>query len=227
MNTDTDITNKLPCYIIHYTKNRERFDYLVNEIFPVLVASNLFSKLQIITDLDKQHEIVKQKTYNSSLSRAQNSCTSKHFLAWNLFSNSEYQNSLVLEDDILFEERLTESPEEIIKELENMLSQLTEEHNFITLGAGLHQHADSNGLTKKTYGRSTDSYIISRKFLEYHDEKSFTFDVPIGHYIDRILNENNDFLWWFEPTIFRQGTHNNIYESNISKFYKLQKLFNV
>ena len=218
----------MKCYISHYTKNTARLEYLQHKLIPILTRSNLFTDIVIIDHFDKNNPVIKELEKNHVLSGPKISNLKKHFLAWEMFKESNDNFCFVFEDDVMFEERLENlSENQIIKELENMLSQLTEEHNFITLGAGLHQHADSNGLTKKTYGRSTDSYIISRKFLEYHDEKSFTFDVPIGQYIDRILNENNDFLWWFEPTIFRQGTHNNIYESNISKFYKLQKLFNV
>ncbi len=221
-------TNNVTCYIIHYTKNAERLSYLENEVFPVLIDSNLFKKITIINELDKQDSKIKNISKKSVCTRGEISCTQKHFKAWEMFSEDNDEHCLVLEDDILFEERLIKAGKtEIITELKKFFDSINRDYNFMTLGAGLHQHGDNLGFNKKTNGRSPDSYVISKKFLEYHDEDSFDYDIPIGFYIDKVLNENNDYLWWYEPTIFRQGTHNNIYKSNISRFYKIQNFFNL
>ena len=221
-------TNDVTCYIIHYTKNAERLSYLENEVFPILIDSNLFKKITLINELDKQDSNIKNLSKKSLLTRAEISVTLKHFKAWEIFSQDNDEHCLVLEDDILFEERLIKAGKtEIIAELKTFFNSIDQEYNYMTLGAGLHQHGDNLGFNKKTNGRSPDSYVISKKFLEYHDEESYEYDLPIGHYIDKILNKNKDYLWWYEPTIFRQGTHNNFYKSNISRFYKLQKFFNV
>tara|TARA_E500000178_G_C17038427_1_gene764932 strand:- start:8045 stop:8752 length:708 start_codon:yes stop_codon:yes gene_type:complete len=206
----------MKCYISHYSKNKERLLYLEEKIIPVLSRSNLFTEIIIVEDLDREHTEIKKLNKLYSLSAPKISNIKKHFLAWEMFKKSKDELCFVFEDDVMFEKRLEIlSEKKIIDELKNMLAKVTDEHNFITLGSGLHQHGDSDGLTKKTYGRSTDSYVISKKFLEYHDEESFEYDLPIGHYIDKILNENNDYLWWYEPTIFRQGSQNNIYKSSI------------
>lgn len=221
-------TNNVTCFIIHYTRNTERLSYLENEVFPILVESNLFKKIIIIKELDKQDIKIKKISKNSEMTKAEISCTKKHFKAWEMFAQSNDEHCLVLEDDILFEERLLKSGKvEIILELKTFFENIHKDYNFITLGAGLHKHGDNLGFNKKTYGRSPDSYVISKKFLEYHNESSFQHDMPIGFYIDKILNENNDYLWWYEPTIFRQGTHNNLYKSNISRYYRIKKLFNL
>ncbi len=215
----------MKCYISHYSKNTERLLFLKEKLIPVLTRSNLFTEIIIVEDLDREHPEIKKLNKLYTLSAPKISNLKKHFLAWEMFKKSKDDFCLVFEDDVMFEERLEISSEkEIIDELKNMIAQITDEHNFITLGSGLHQHGDSDGLTKKTNGRSTDSYIISKKFLEYHDEESFQYDLPIGHYIDKILNKNKDYLWWYEPTIFRQGSQNNIYKSSI--FTKSEKIIN-
>jgi len=218
----------IPCYIIHYTKNVDRLNFLKKQIFPTLIESSLFSEITLITEFDKQNKFIKSISKNSLLTRAEISCTKKHFSAWEQFYKTEKNYCLILEDDILFEERIESSMEEQIKELSLLFSKIKKSYNYITIGAGLHKHGDKGkDFTPRKYGRSPDSYIISREFLNYHKENLFNNDLPIGFYIDKILSENGDFLWWYEPTIFRQGTHNNIYKSNISRFYRLKKFFNL
>ena len=67
-----------------------------------------------------------------------------------MFKKSKDELCLVFEDDVMFEKDLRyQVRKKIIDELKSMLAQVTDKHNFITLGSGLHQHGDSDGLTKK------------------------------------------------------------------------------
>jgi GR25 family glycosyltransferase involved in LPS biosynthesis len=206
----------MKCYISHYSKNKDRLRYLENHFLPILRESGLFTQIILIRDFDRENKQIKQLAKGKKLPLPKVSNVKKHFKAWEIFSQDNDEHCLILEDDILFEERLMKAGKtEIFKELKTFLDSIHQDYNYITLGAGLHQHGDNLGFNKKTHGRSPDSYVISKKFLEYHDEESFEYDLPIGHYIDKILNENNDYLWWYEPTIFRQGSQNNIYKSSI------------
>lgn len=216
----------MKCYISHYSKNRDRLRYLEKHFLPILRESGLFTQIILIRDFDRESKQVKQLAKVNKLSPPKISNIKKHFKAWEMFSQDNDQYCLVLEDDVLFEERLIKAGKtETITELKNCFNSIDQNYNFITLGSGLHQHGDNLGFNKKTTGRSTDSYIISKKFLKYHDEQTFGYDLPIGHYIDKILNRNNDYLWWYEPTIFRQGSQNNIYKSSI--FTLSEKIINI
>jgi GR25 family glycosyltransferase involved in LPS biosynthesis len=198
------------CYIIHYTKNVERLENYKKDLFLKLRSLPFIKSIHIITDFDREHEFIKN-IKNSRLKTGELSCSKKHFEAWRLFKETTDEYCMVLEDDLLYEDR-----ENFVNEMTKMYNEIKSNYNVITFGSGLERHADKKGFTPMTHGRCTDSYIISKKFLEYHENEIYT--LPIGHYMNNIMIKNDDLFYYYEPTIVKQGSQNNYYTTDIRNY---------
>ena len=191
----------MDCYIIHYTKLTSRLEYLEKNIFPILRSLSFIKNIVVITDFDKEHPFFKGKN-NGRLS-----CSKKHFESWEYFRKSTDNYCMVLEDDVIVEDHILNAKDEF----EKMFNSLKPEYNIVTFGSGLHWRGPSTGFNPKTKGRCTEAYIITKKFLSFHTGEIYS--MPIGHYMNKIINNNKDFWYWYEPTIFKQGSQDNTYKS--------------
>ena len=198
------------CYIIHYTKYKERLDNYRDVLIPKLKELGFIKDVRIISSYDREDPFIKS-IGNTGLKTGELSCSKKHFEAWRLFKESGDNLCMVLEDDLLIEEGV-----DFMGEFMNMYNNIKENYNIITFGSGLQMHAKSKGFTGNKKGRCTDSYIISRRFLEYHEKENYL--IPIGHYMNEIVSKNGDMWYWYEPTIFKQGSQNDYYKTDIRNY---------
>ncbi len=198
------------CYIIHYTKYVDRLNNYKNDLIPKLKSLDFIKDVHIISEYDREDQFIKN-IKGAALKSGELSCSKKHFEAWRLFKESGDNLCMILEDDLLYEDS-----DNFFKEITNMYNNILVNYNIVTFGSGLNKHSKNMGFTANKTGRCTDSYIISRRFLEYHEKENYT--LPIGHYMNKLITQNSDFWYWYEPTIFKQGSQNNYYTTDIRNY---------
>ncbi len=199
----------MDCYIIHYTKNENRKKYMEENILPKLKEKHI-KNFFWITDFDRETPFIQAlpNTYTSGAL----SCNKKHYEAWRLFGESGEDYCLVLEDDVLFEKGI-----DFTKEFENVLRIKKPDDILISIGSGIERHGKKKGMNKVKDGRCTDSYILHKSFLPlFNGHEEYTLN--IGHYMNRIMKNANMMWTWYEPTIFKQGSQNGTYGTDIRDF---------
>jgi hypothetical protein len=99
---------------------------------------------------------------------------------------------------------------------------------MLFIGDGCNMHIDSNILENLNTNifknndyltRCMDSYLISKKccikLLEYLKNITNKIELPIDHWLNIYLKNNNANIYWAEPTIVTQGTSNGLFYSSI------------
>jgi glycosyl transferase, family 25 len=161
---------------------------------------------------------------NSTLSPAQQSCALKHWQAHQLIVERKLDRALILEDDVIL------SPEFQTVFNRMMLEDLAIVGPHVTfLGCGGHYYVGPdevrNGqlLYPRNQGKFADSYIISLAaatrridWIEAHGIAR-----PIDHLFEQIDRELGTPMFWLEPPIVEQGSHNGAFGSALDKSHPL------
>jgi glycosyl transferase family 25 len=150
----------------------------------------------------------------------------KHIFVYKEISE-KYNEALILEDDVIL-------GDDFMNKLSIYMSQLPSDYDMLFVGEGLvNMHVPSDQLkpgvniyetsadpTCWGYGGSSkcsDSYIVSKKcattLINYvWKEKT---SLPVDHWINLAVKENNLKVFWAEPTIAQQGTQIGVFKTSI------------
>jgi glycosyl transferase family 25 len=168
---------------------------------------------------------LKQRLFrDDSLSPAQQSCALKHWQAHRLIVERQISRALVLEDDVILSSAFWPALEGLMRE-ELVLG----DPHVTFLGCGGHYYVPHDQirpgqwLYPRNQGKFADSYILSlktaKKRLDWIDRHGIT--QPIDHTFEHIDRELGTPMFWLEPPVVEQGSHNGMFSSTLDKSHPL------
>ena len=159
-----------------------------------------------------------------ALSPAQQSCALKHWQAHVLAEQRGHERVLVLEDDVILAPDFTAVLERVLREEGAIAGP-----HVTFLGCGGHYYVPKADiepgrlLYRRDQGKFADSYLINRsavqrrlKWLGQHG-----IEQPIDHQFEAIDRETGTAMYWLEPPIVEQGSHNGQFRSTLEASYPL------
>ena len=210
-------------YVIHYTPLKERKQFLLNE----------FSKHSLIyhfiEDYDRENlsdeDLKIFDTNKVKLSMCSNII--KHIDAYRNIMNNEYKYSLILEDDVILDDKFEDK-------LNKGLEQLPDDYDMLFIGNGCNLHIPlikrrpdkfiyKRGREPTVWGgnggtRCTDSYLVSKKgakkLMSYISKLEGAINMPSDWWLNQVIRDLKLEIYWMEPTIVTQGTENGKFKSS-------------
>lgn len=177
----------------------------------------------ITSEIDEMYFSSKTLTFN------QKSCALKHIYALKKIVARNINCALILEDDVILLENFIDILEKSKSEEMNLPK------NHVTfLGCGGHYYINKNEIIigkyiyKKNQGKFADSYLITqdaaRHRLKWLEKNKI--NKPIDHFFEIIDRHQKTEMYWLEPPITEQGSHNGVFGSTLEKSHPLwfQKL---
>jgi glycosyl transferase family 25 len=160
----------------------------------------------------------------ASLSPAQQSCALKHWHAHVLAAERGLGRVLVLEDDVI----LAADFSAVLARALNEEMAIAEPH-VTFLGCGGHYYVPKEDLRpgrllyRRNQGKFADSYIVEagavRRRLDWI--AAHGIDRPIDHLFEAIDRECGTPMYWLEPPIVEQGSHNGRFGSALEPSHPL------
>ena len=204
-------------YIVHFEGLKDRKSYIDNEIINKQKVG--FDNFEyIISSVDSDREILKNTNYvynsdrwTSKLSDVEICNYEVQKSVWKKISESGIGYALIVEDDIilvddyenLFEKLISDYPDDCdicyISECSNIRPNIRYNKNFY--------------LEKRS--RCCVAYVISKSACEKLISVE-NFYQPVDHHLNFIKEKLELKYYWFEPTLFKQGSEHN-YKSNSGK----------
>ena len=140
----------------------------------------------------------------------------KHRQVYEKIREQNIQTALVLEDDVLFEE-------DFENRFNQQLLSSPKGWDCIFPGSGCNLHIPNHDLEpgrtsyRKTHPASkcTDSYLITGNFVKRMLETMPTHTLPIDYEMSYQFFVNSAQVYWWEPTLIRQGSQVGLYRSEI------------
>jgi GR25 family glycosyltransferase involved in LPS biosynthesis len=216
-------------YVIHYTPLIERKQFLLNEF-------NKHSLIyHFIEDYDRENLSNKElRLFNTNRVRLP-MCSNimKHIDAYKNIMNNEYKYSLILEDDVILDDKFGDI-------LNKGLEQLPDDYDMLFIGnaGGCNLHIDPSRIKAEQFiykkcreitkpgnhweghgaTRCTDSYLVSKKaakkLINYVSNlKERAIDEASDWWLNRVIRELELDIYWLEPTIVLQGSATGKYKS--------------
>uniref|UniRef100_A0A6C0BSQ7 Glycosyl transferase family 25 domain-containing protein n=1 Tax=viral metagenome TaxID=1070528 RepID=A0A6C0BSQ7_9ZZZZ len=239
-------------YVVHCKQYPERYTYL-QKIFDTLnipkdyydfvvhthksdmTDETVLKYYTVDTDIrDKELKIIGENTYlTKDISRGNISCGINHINIWQKVTETEYNNVLVLEDDIIFQQ-------DTIKNLVEATMQLPKKFSFCSLeeGAGLKvtnyitKNIDQDVMFYKVPDgrmRCTGSYITNketcRRLLTFNTKRKFSLEIDMQLWLYGKLKLID--VYWAYPPVFVQGSQNGTYVSGIQNTNGVNESHNV
>lgn len=216
-------------YIIHYTPLFERKKYLEKTLplfnIPFEFKTNFDRSSKEINDInlidlskgneDKRNAILSQSglSVNTGANKpALKAIILEHYHIFKEFINSDFENILVLEDDVIFDEKFFTT-------YQKYLDQLPEDYDVLYLGSGcnlkLPYHTDELiGLHPNRHSRCADSYVISKKAAI----NVYNTCLPLYCNWDWELNYQQQLhrmnVYWVTEPLVNQGSEGGNYNSS-------------
>ncbi|TAG35452.1 MAG: glycosyl transferase [Polaromonas sp.] len=218
----TSLPAGLPAiFVIHATKFIERRRLIEEQM------SRFGMIFEFILDFDTTDispEIHQKFFRNSELLPAQQSCALKHWEAMMLIVKRQLPRALVLEDDVILASNFLEVLNRMMRE---ELSIITPHVTF--LGCGGHYYIPHEEievdrlLYPRNQGKFADSYIVSLDAAQRRIDWIAEHGIPrpIDHLFEQIDREQQNAMFWLEPPIVEQGSHNGTFGSTLEKSYPL------
>lgn len=165
---------------------------------------------------DLSSESVRKYLRGSGLSSGQQSCALKHFHAFQLMVERNWQRALILEDDVILAPDFIEGIQDAIRESSGIQGPHV---LFIGSGGNLYTPRSIRVPGKRLYraakGRLTEAYIIGREaatirmqWIERHG-----IVLPADNLFDRIDQETGIASYWLEDPVVEQGSKNGTFRS--------------
>jgi len=150
------------------------------------------------------------------LKKSEISLLYKHIQIYNKIINENIKTCLVLEDDVIFDNNF-------INNFNLNLSKTPKDWDFIFIGNGCNlsipeeQRIIGTVAYKKEHPASkcTDSYIIKKKSAEKILNTINTFTFPIDFELNYQMFKHGMNVYWWEPSIVKQGSQSGLYQSEI------------
>lgn len=209
-------------YVIHYTPLLERKQFLLKEF-------NKHSLIyHFIEDYDQEklsdEDLKIFDTNKVKLSMCSNII--KHIDAYRNIMNNKYKYSLILEDDVILDDKFEDK-------LNKSLKQLPDNYDMLFIGNGCNFHIPLVEPLKFIYKkcreptswggnggtRCTDSYLVSKKgakkLINYISKiKKGTINITSDWWLNQVIRDLKLEIYWMEPTIVTQGTQTGKYNSS-------------
>lgn len=168
---------------------------------------------------------IRQRVFRgAALSPAQQSCALKHRQAHLLIVQRKLERALVLEDDVIL------APDFLTVFRRMMLEEMAIAGAHVTfLGCGGHYYVGPGEvrsgqlLYPRSQGKFADSYIITLEAAARRLDwiSAHGISQPIDHLFEFIDRELVTPMFWLEPPIVEQGSHNGTFGSALEKSHPL------
>jgi len=210
-------------FVLHYSKLVNRKENILAQF-----QKHNITDYEFIEKYDKD-EITDDESslFDINYKKSAMSLTLKHFYVFKLIAKN-YENALIFEDDVIL-------CDNFIDKLNNYMSQLPQDYDMLFIGDGCKLHIEQHRLTLNKYiyekclyptswggdggTRCTDSFIISNKcaktICEYINNLTNKINLAIDWWLNVAARDNNLKIYWAEPTIVTQGSHNGLYKTSI------------
>jgi glycosyl transferase family 25 len=161
---------------------------------------------------------------SGDLSPGQQSCALKHWQAHMLADQRGHERVLVLEDDVILAPDFKQVFERALDE------ELAIDGPHVTfLGCGGHYYVPKADLEpgrllyRRDQGKFADSYIVNRSAVKQRLRwlGQYGIEKPIDHQFEHIDREAGTAMYWLEPPIVEQGSHNGQFRSALERSYPL------
>jgi glycosyl transferase family 25 len=213
-------------FVIHastFVERRRRIEAQMN-------ALGLPFEFVLDFDVPAIPESLKRRIFRQgTLSPAQQSCALKHWKAHQLMVERQTLRALVLEDDVILAKGFLLTLEKL------MLEELSLGDPHVTfLGCGGHYYVPTEQIREgqflylRNQGKFADSYIVSIETavrrLAWIEANGIPYAIDhTFEHIDRTLGTP---MYWLEPPVVEQGSHNGTFSSTLEKSHTLwfQKL---
>jgi len=189
--------------------------------------------IHYITLVEKELDIIKQLKNNTQylidtsannpnrLNLSKISLIKKHLFCYQEIV-SKYNFALILEDDVIFDS-------DFGCKLNKYIHELPENWDMLFVGDCCDNHISGDRIksdihiylkdNKNGPAKCTDSYLITKKcaatILKYISIPGIIIDKPCDHWLDGLILENDFKVYWAEPTIVTQGSHNNTFRTSL------------
>lgn len=174
-------------------------------------------------DVPAINDSIREKFFkNPTLLPSQQSCALKHWRVQQMIVERKLRRALVLEDDAILASDFLEIFNRMMRE-----ESLIGEPHVTFLGCGGHYYVGSAELKEgqllypRNQGKFTDSYIVvfeaAKRRLEWINANGIP--LPIDHLFEQIDRELSIQMYWLEPPIVEQGSHNGRFDSEINKIH--------
>jgi len=172
--------------------------------------------IQTYDACDLNSEVLEKYFQGSTLSPGQQSCAMKHFQAFRLMVERNWQRALILEDDVIIARDFIEGIRDAIRESSRLEAPYV---LFIGSGGNLYTprsiRVPGKRLYKAAKGRLTEAYIIIRQAAEIRMEwiEQHGIVLPADNLFDRIDQEMGIASYWLEEPVVEQGSKNGRFRS--------------
>lgn len=167
-----------------------------------------------VSDLNSQ--VLAKYFQGSPLTPGQQSCAMKHFHAFRLMVERNWQRTLILEDDVIIAREFVEGVRDA-----NVEASRLEEPYVLFIGSGGNLYTPRNlrvpgrRLYKAVKGRLAEAYIIGRRAAEIRMAwiERNGIVLPADNLFDRIDQEMGIASYWLEAPVVVQGSKNGTFRS--------------
>lgn len=197
-------------YIIHYNELIDRKKYLDN-----ILKSFDYEYEYIINYKHSDDILYKYENLfignNKRIPKNQLVVTLSHIKVYNDIFINDYKTCLILEDDAIFLDAFEKNINSIVIESKKY------DFSFLSDGCNLHTlKTNSNYLYESNTSRTCCAYLINNtdnfKLLA---QNPFPITDAIDWHLNIVKSKYNLRFSWCEPSVFMQGSENNIYKSNL------------
>ena len=208
-------------FVIHATRFVERRRFIEAQ----MQALGLPFEFVLDFDIPDIPQALRARLFRGDgLSPAQQSCALKHWQAHQLILQRNLSRALILEDDVILSKEFWPA----LKGLMHEELALGDPH-VTFLGCGGHYYVPhehiraGQWLYPRNQGKFADSYIVSqstaKKRLDWIDHNGIT--LPIDHTFEHIDRTLATPMFWLEPPVVEQGSHNGKFSSTLDKSHPL------
>ncbi|MBA3594201.1 MAG: glycosyltransferase family 25 protein [Polaromonas sp.] len=208
-------------FVIHATRFVERRRFIEAQ----MAGLGLPYEFVLDFDIPAIPEDLRQRLFRGDkLSPAQQSCALKHWQAHRLIVERGLSRVLILEDDVIFSAQFLPALNGLMKE-EVALG----DPHVTFLGCGGHYYVPheqiraGQWLYPRNQGKFADSYIVSQatvqRRLDWIEANGIT--LPIDHTFEHIDRTLATPMFWLEPPVVEQGSHNGKFSSALDKSHPL------
>lgn len=213
-------------YIAHYSKLIERKLNLMSQTKAINLDCCWFemeptqSEIDILYNknlwkpriLEMKNDFIQER----QLKKSEISLEYKHLKIYEDIIKNNIDSALILEDDVILDN-------DFINKFNFNLSNTPKDWDVIFIGSGcdlhipIEQQKPHTVAYKKEHPASkcTDSYIIKKTAVEKILKTLIPFCFPIDFELNYQMYINNLNVYWWEPSIVKQGSQNGLYGSSI------------
>jgi glycosyl transferase family 25 len=200
-------------FVVHYKKLTERKTHILKQFQKHNMNNYEFVEIDR-DELDNEN----LNLFENNYSNTQIAIHLSNMYAYKIIAE-KYDNGLIFEDDVILDDNFLEK-------FENYCKQLPDDFDMFFIGTCLNIHIPTNELIKdknvyKTNNgtRCTHAYFVSKKcakkICHYLNNLKDKINIPIDHYLNKVIKDNNFQVYWAEPSIVSQGSETNLFKSSI------------